>query len=396
MPVAASPGLLRVLVIFHESESLGAGTSVLRALDRLAEYGWTASGWFPARGPLLENARPSLAMALAAERPLAFSGRGWREAPGVRARLGRTPAYVKAVRTALERVRPHVVHANTLLSLPEAFVARSCGLPVVMQVHELPPEGAKRALSIRAAALAADVLVGVSEAVTRMLRQHSRSTPVLTVYNGAPEIAPAAGHPERPFTVGTVGTVSRVKGTDVFLRAAALALAERPGIRFEHVGSPSLHRDPGLDDEVAALLSAASAAGSVSMRGPQPAENVLPGWDAFVLTSRTEGFPLVTLEAMARGLPVVATAVGGVPEQVDHLESGILVSPEEPEEIASWLVRLHDDVELRSRLGAAAALRVRSLFTIERQAEGLHRAYLTALNLRFGPPVVRRRAREVR
>jgi glycosyltransferase involved in cell wall biosynthesis len=110
------------------------------------------------------------------------------------------------------------------------------------------------------------------------------------------------------------------------------------------------------------------------------------------LTSRSEGFPLVTLEAMATGLPVVATAVGGVPEQMDHLSSGILVAPDDPEAIASWLVRLHDDPELRRRVGREGARRVRSEFTIAGQAEGLHRAYLAALNLRFGPPRVRRAA----
>jgi glycosyltransferase involved in cell wall biosynthesis len=93
---------------------------------------------------------------------------------------------------------------------------------------------------------------------------------------------------------------------------------------------------------------------------------------------------------MAMSIPVVATTVGGIPEQIDHLESGILVRPDDPEAIATWLVRLHDDAELRGRLGDAGAARVRREFTLEQQASGLHRAYLTALNRRFAPPRVRR------
>ena len=112
----------------------------------------------------------------------------------------------------------------------------------------------------------------------------------------------------------------------------------------------------------------------------------------FVCTSRSEAFPLATLEAMALGIPVIATTVGGIPEQIDHLESGILVRPDDPEAIATWLVRLHDDAGLRERLGQAATERVRREFTLESQAEGLHRAYLTALNRRFAPYPVRRRA----
>jgi glycosyltransferase involved in cell wall biosynthesis len=95
---------------------------------------------------------------------------------------------------------------------------------------------------------------------------------------------------------------------------------------------------------------------------------------------------------MAHGLPVVATAVGGVPEQIQDGATGLLVPPEDPEAIARAIVRLYDDVGLRERLGAAAAAHVRSERTLERQAGGLHRAYLTALNRRFGPPPVRRAA----
>jgi glycosyltransferase involved in cell wall biosynthesis len=297
------------------------------------------------------------------------------------------------VRSALERVRPHVVHANTLLSLPEAAIARSCGLPVVLQVHELPTPGLKRDAAVRIAARVADLLLGVSDAVSEMLRRYAGRTPVFTVHNGVPAVEQTAPRETEPFTVGTVGTVSRVKGTDVFLRAAQLALARRPEIRFEHVGAPDLHRDSGLDGEIADLLRAVEPAGAVAMRGFVPSAEVLGAWDLFLLTSRTEGFPLVTLEAMAAGVPVVATSVGGIPEQIEHLETGVLVAPDAPDALADWIVRLHDEPELRRKLREAAASRVRSELTLARQAEGLHRAYLSALNLRFGPPQVRRLVR---
>jgi glycosyltransferase involved in cell wall biosynthesis len=71
--------------------------------------------------------------------------------------------------------------------------------------------------------------------------------------------------------------------------------------------------------------------------------------------------------------------------------SGILVPPDDPEAVASWLVKLHDEPELRHRVGSDAARHVRTEFTIARQAEGLHRAYLSALNLRFAPRPIRQR-----
>ena len=384
------PGVLRVFTFFHEAQALGAANSFLRVTEELGAYGWTPSGWLPGTGPLEAPAKERLALVIKADRPLAHSVRGWRESPGVVIRAARSPAYFRAVRAALERVRPHVVHANTLLSLPEAAVARSCGLPVVLQAHELPPPGLKTTAALRYAARVADVLVGVSDAAAEMLRRDAGSTPVLTVRNGVPRAEPRERPAGGQLTIGCVATVSRTKGTDVFLRAARLALEQRPDMRFEHVGAPDLHRDPGLDDDVTRLLEEIVPREGVAMRGSQPAADILPSWDVFVSTSRSDAFPLANLEAMAAGIPVVATTVGGIPEQIEHLESGVLVRPDDPEAIASWLVRLHDDADLRRRLGQAAARRARNEFTLARQAEGLHRAYLAALNRRFAPPKVRR------
>ena len=387
-------GILRALVFFHETDVLGASTSVLRAVEELRSYGWSASGWVPGDGPLLGRAEDVLPLTEHAERPIAVSGRGWREPPGIARRVRRTPGYLRAVHDALLRIRPHVVHANTLHALPEAMVARRCGLPVVLQCHELPGLGVKREATVFAAARVADVLVGVSEAVSSMLRKYGWLTPVHTVLNGVPASATQVAPPQRDFIVGSVGTVSRVKGTDVFLRAAVQTRADRPEIRFEHVGSPDLHRDVDLREEIAALMGDDRAReGGVALFGSLPADTMLARWSVFVSSSRSDGFPLATLEAMAAGLPVVATAVGGVPEQIDHLVNGVLVRPDDPEAISHWILRLHADAELRHRLGAEARRRVQQEFTIARQAEGLHRAYVTALNLRLGPSPVRRSTR---
>ena len=381
---SAPPGFLRLLVVFHESEALGAGRSVLQVIDPLRTYGWTASGWFPGEGPLLEEAAASIATRAYRRKPIRYSVRGWRAEPGVAARLRETPGYLRAFRRMLLRVRPHVVHANTLRTLPEARVARKLGLPIVVHVHELPPPGAKRTLTLRAAATTADVLVVVSEAVARVVRQHAGGTPVLVAHNGV--AADAANHPrDGSPTVGSIGTVCRTKGTDVFLEAASLARRNRPELAFEHIGQT------GLDDDVEFERRISRLAGAVHMLGRRPAAEGLERWEIFVLASRQDAFPLATLEAMAAGVPVIATRVGGVPEQIEHLETGVLVEPEDPSALAEWIVRLHDDPGLREKMAAAAVDRVRELFTIERQADLLHEAYLAALNLRHGPPPVRRR-----
>jgi glycosyltransferase involved in cell wall biosynthesis len=276
------------------------------------------------------------------------------------------------VKQWLERERPDVVHANSLLMVPEATVARRLGLPVLTQVHELPRPGVKRGLTIRWAATVSCLLVAVSEAVAVMLRPPAGKTPVRVVRNGVAVTGPARVGNDG--IVGTVGYVSRTKGTDVFLRAAALAL-ERADLRFEHIGDHRLWGDDEFDDEVDRIASEPALRARASFLGRANASEALAGWETFVLASRSEGFPLSSLEAMAAGLPVIATNVGGVPEQIEHLETGILVRPEDPEALADWIVRLHNDAALRARLGSNARDVVRDRFSLEAQADGLASAY---------------------
>lgn len=365
----------RVAVLFHESERLGAGISVLRVVPHLADRGWVVSGWFPGPGPLVIGSADALAEQGVSWKPIAFSARGWRAAPGVATRLRRTPRYLRAFRAWLEETRPDVVHANSLQMLPEATMARRLGLPVVLQLHELRSPGVKRAATLRWASAVSDVLVGVSDAVSAMLRSRSGRTPVVTVRNGVP-VSPMIVRPnDDSVVVGTVGYVSRVKGTDIFLHAAELVLRQRPGVRFEHAGAPRLWGDDVFDDDVDDLAASPVLRASLTWLGSTNVEQALAGWQIFVLASRQEAFPLSTLEAMAAGLPVIATDVGGIPEQISHLETGVLVAPASPSALAEWIVRLIDDPGLRRRLGDSARRVAAEKFTLGRQADGLHAVY---------------------
>jgi glycosyltransferase involved in cell wall biosynthesis len=372
-------GPKRLCILFHESEVLGAGVSVLRAIDGLVEHGWVCSGWFPGEGPLVGKSERLLVRHGVREKPLAFSLRGWRRDPGVARRLRRTPAYLRAFDRWLASDAPDVVHANSLLMLLEATLARRRGMPIVVQVHELPPPSRKRDLSLRWAASVADVLVGVSGPVSAMLRRHAGRTPVLTVRNGVP-VETATQPTNDTFVVGSIGHVSRTKGTDVFLEAARLALEVRPQLRFEHVGPGRIWDDDAFDSRVETLAASAPLRDALGMLGRQPAAEALSRWSLFVLPSRQEAFPLATLEAMAAGVPVIATAVGGLPEQVAHLETGILVAPGDPGIVAEWIVKLHDDSDLRSGLADRAREHVHRSFPLKAQAEGLERAYETAIS----------------
>jgi glycosyltransferase involved in cell wall biosynthesis len=370
-----------VCVLFHESAILGAGVSVLRAADCLRRCGWRISGWFPGPGPLVTESGAVLDRSAWAVKPIAFSLGGWRRDPGIARRLRRTRGYLGAFGKWLEETAPDIVHVNSLLMLPEATIARRLGLPIVVQLHEFPSPGLKRDLTLRWAAAIADVLVGVSRPVTRLLAEHAGSTPVLTVHSGVPSVD-VRPPPTGKFIIGSIGHVSRTKGTDLFLEAAALALRRRPELRFEHAGPPRPWGDDEFEVSVQRTAEASGLRDSLTMLGYQPAGDVLRRWSLFVLPSRQEGFPLSTLEAMAAGVPVIATHVGGIPEQIVHLESGVLVPPEDAAALAEWIERLYVDGDLRGRLASAGRSRARSVFPLEAQADGLLRAYGHALRSR--------------
>ena len=107
--------------------------------------------------------------------------------------------------------------------------------------------------------------------------------------------------------------------------------------------------------------------------------------DVFALSSRSEGAPLSILEAMAAGLPVVSSRVGGVPELVVDGETGLLVPPGDPAAMAVALGRLVADAGLRYRLGAAGRERAQRCFDLRRQRCAHLDCYTRELGRRGGP-----------
>jgi glycosyltransferase involved in cell wall biosynthesis len=102
-------------------------------------------------------------------------------------------------------------------------------------------------------------------------------------------------------------------------------------------------------------------------------------FDAFLLPSANEGTPVVAIEALAAGVPVVATAVGGVADVVEDGVDGFLAEPGDVEALADRLVRLAEDRELRARMGAAGRVRVPERYAVERLIDDTDRLYRSLL-----------------
>ncbi|NYD59510.1 glycosyltransferase involved in cell wall biosynthesis [Nocardioides marinisabuli] len=216
------------------------------------------------------------------------------------------------------------------------------------------------------------VVVSPSAAVAAYAVEHVGLDPdrVRVVPNGVDpaRFAPAPTLRERPdgLVVAWMGSLEPVKGLDVLVEA----LAGVEGVRVLLAGDgPSR----GL---LAERLRHGALADRVEVLGRVEApEQVLARADALVMTSLAESCPLVLLQALSSGLPVVATTVGGVVEVVRHGREGLLVAPGRPAAVTAALAVLRDDPGRRAAMGAAARERVLTAYTLEHCLDGLEAVY---------------------
>lgn len=205
---------------------------------------------------------------------------------------------------------------------------------------------------IRALAQARRVIT-TSPATARLLQGQRVETGRIRVVMPGVDRAPAvARSPGSGLRLLCVATLTPRKGHDVLLRALA-PLAQHPW-HLDCVGS--LDRDPPWADRIRRLRRDLGLEGRVTFTGALPAAELERHYrqtDLFVLPTRFEGYGMVAAEALARGLPILATQTGALPDLVDP-ETGILVPPDDPAALREALGRLLGDHQLRRRLAAGA------------------------------------------
>ena len=234
----------------------------------------------------------------------------------------------------------------------------------------------------------AERVIAVSQAVAESLRRNSviEFSKITVVHNGIDTdrfaLAAAAAHRgggDLPIMVGTVGHLAPIKGHDLFVRAAALIAGRRRGVHFVVIGedkSPQMGYRRYLETLVAEL----GLGEIVSMPGwHDDMATVLSSLSLFVSAARSEPFGLAIVEAMAAGLPVVATASEGASEIIEDGITGKLVSADDSEALAKAITDLLDDPLERSRLARNAVLAARERYSLARMASETERVYREVL-----------------
>lgn len=168
--------------------------------------------------------------------------------------------------------------------------------------------------------------------------------------------------PADAILVGAVGNIRRPKDYPVLLHAAQRLVSISPRYHFAIAGEGS----GSLFEELKSLRDSLGLAGHVHFLGMRKdVAGLLPNFDVYALSSITEGFSIACVEAMAAGVPVVATRSGGPEEIVEHGRSGLLVPTRDPEAMASAIEQIVTKPEWAATLTRAARERVAQKFTLQ-------------------------------
>jgi sugar transferase (PEP-CTERM/EpsH1 system associated) len=263
------------------------------------------------------------------------------------------------------RAKPDVVHTHDQRSLfYAALAARLANVPRVVHTrHGRDVNATTRQLAmVRHLSRLVDRFVCVSGDVADLsIAQGVAPDRLRTIFNGIDVERFAFSGPNAGGPIVAVARLSPEKDLANLIQAVAIAGRHDPSLRVEVAG------DGPCRAELGHLVGALGLEGRVSFLGEvRDVAGLLAHGALFVLPSRSEGISLTLLEAMACGLPVVATRVGGTPEVVRDGQSGLLVSARDPEALAEAILRLRRDPEEARRMGEAGRRRVERDFGIHR------------------------------
>lgn len=289
----------------------------------------------------------------------------------------------------MRRASPDIVHANSSKAgVLGRLAAAVAGVPIrIFTVHGWAFAASSGAVSVlyrwadRLMAPLTTLTICVAERErTSGLAARTCSEERTVVIPNAVDVgaAPLTRHAGDPPLIVAVGRLAEPKDALTLVRALA-AVRERPFTALLVGDGPDR---PSVEAEVR-RLGLQDAVTLTGTRADVP--GLLARADVFVLSSRSEGAPLSILEAMAAGLPVVSSRVGGVPELVAEGETGLLVPPGDPAALAAALGRLVADAGLRRRLGVAGRERAERCFDVRRQRRAHLDCYTRELGRRGAP-----------
>jgi sugar transferase (PEP-CTERM/EpsH1 system associated) len=296
--------------------------------------------------------------------------------------------------------KPHIVHTRNWGAIEAVLAAKLAGVPVVVHSehgYELDMFAGlpvRRRVFRRVAYAMADAVFALTRELREFHARQARVSPesIGVIYNGVDteRFAPNRESrmalraelklPENSFVVGSVGRLVPIKDHLTLLKAAAKFAETGMDVRVLLIGS-------GPEREKLQREAAGSLPGRVCFEGDSDrVPEMLNAMDVFVLPSLGEGMSNTLLEAMACGLPVLATNVGGNPEIIENDSNGCLFAPRDVQWLAEKLRILASDRELARRMGAAARRRTTETFSLTRMIKNYREFYFDLVARRSVAP----------
>ena len=307
------------------------------------------------------------------------------------------PSCMRQIIGMLRSHRIQVAHSHEFgMAVYGAFAARRAGIRHVITMHggRYYAEQRRRRSALRWAARRSDALVAVSEATAADLRRTLRlpDDEVRVVHNGIPvragsrtAVRSELALQENELLIVAVGNLYPVKGHAVLLRA--LGELQRSGVLDSVPWRLALAGRGEEEAKLRVLASEEGIAERVTLLGyREDVPDILAAADLFVMPSLSEGLPLALVEAMAAGLPVVVSDVGGVPEVAVPGREAVLVPPGDPARLAVGLASLLRDPGARAAMGVAARDRAHRDFSVSTMCEAYERLYRGAATPRSAAP----------
>ena len=377
------------LLFVHASADLyGSDISLLQLISGLDRDRYHAIVVVPYDGPLVSRLQGAGAEVLV--RPELPVVRRQHMSVGGLFRLAVSLRWIWWLARLIHRRNVAVVHSNTLAVLLTGLSAKLANRPQVWHVREIitRPRVVASLLATLSSAMSATVLAN-SQATADYYRKTRLvgSTPVRVVLNGVdesrlvtrkatqPRALIGAGPEDTVFTL--VGRINLWKGHRVFLDAAERLANESENVRFLVVGD-SFAGQERLTAAVDRRIESSAVLRGRAVRLPHVAEvgSVYEASDVVVVPSiEPEPFGLVAAEAMAAGLPVIASRIGALPEIVDDPCTGLLVDPGDADSLLAAMRKLSASPSRRAGMGRQGRERFERLFRVDRYVEEITRVY---------------------
>jgi len=293
---------------------------------------------------------------------------------------------VRQVRATIRAQAPDIVHANSVRAgLVMTAATAGMRMPIIWHVHDLlPRHPLSSAIRLFTVLTNRNRIVAVSEAVARrfrgrVLKFFARRLPIFTVLNGIElqkfdpnqsrreEIRRSLGADASALLMAIVGQLTPRKGQLELVRAFAEVSGDFPEGRLLIIGDAIFNSDREYRELIQQEAQEFGLSDRIQFLGARDdVPELLQALDLSVVNSHAEPFGLTVVEAMASGTPVLATAVDGIQEIVEHGQTGWLVPPGDHDELIDALHTLLGDSTLRSRLAKRAVGEVHQRFSADR------------------------------